>query len=196
MTFDNHDLFELELLKHIENDRKLTNRMVARKLGVSVRLAHDILRRMVKKGLLHVQVIHSRRWDYFLTPKGITEKARLTIEFFEFSMHFYREARKRSARVCRHLAESGIKDVGFLGTGELAEITYLGVQEWNLELRTAYDEPSQNGSFINSPVKPIAKISQSTLPAIIVCMYNKVQPMESHYLPPGVTNNGTFYWIF
>ena len=44
------------------------------------------------------------------------EKARLTLEFFEFSMHFYREARKRSAQVCRNLAEAGVKDIGFMGS--------------------------------------------------------------------------------
>ena len=196
MSIDSHNLYELKLLKHIENDRKLTNRMVAQKLGISVRLAHDVLKRMVEKGLLHVKVIHSRRWDYFLTPKGLTEKARLTLEFFEFSMHFYREARKRSAQVCRNLAEAGEKSIGFLGAGELAEITYLGVQEWNLELQAVYTEIPAQRSFMNSPIKPMKDVNDISKFPILVCMYNKMQPMESYYLPPGVKDNGRFHWIF
>ena len=196
MSIDSHNLYELKLLKHVENDRKLTNRMVAQKLGISVRLAHDVLKRMVEKGLLHVNVIHSRRWDYFLTPKGLTEKARLTLEFFEFSMHFYREARKRSAQVCRNLAETGEKKVGFLGAGELAEITYLGVQEWSLELQEVFAELTAKRSFMNSAVKPMKEVNDISIFPIIVCMYNKMEPMEPYYLPSGVKDNGRFHWIF
>jgi len=196
MEIDNHNLYELELLKHIENDKQLTNRVVAQKLNVSVRLAHDILKRMVEKGLLHVQIIHSRRWDYFLTPKGIIEKARLTMEFFDFSMHFYREARKRSAQVCRELNESKISEIGFLGSGDLAEISYLGVQEWNLKLSEVFDNEKQNELFMNVKIKPFLAIPHSELSAIIVCMYNKEKPMSEQFLPSNIQDNGKFYWIF
>ena len=196
MPFDNHDLFALELLNHVEKDRQLTNRLVARKLGVSVRLAHDLLKRMVDKGLLHVKVVHSRRWDYFLTPKGIMEKARLTLEFFEFSMHFYREARKRSAQVCRNLAEIGATDIGFMGSGDLAEISYLGVQEWQLNLQQVFDNTDGNETFFMIPIKPLSELQSTRLQAIIVCLYNTMRPMDSKYLPPNVHDNGKFHWIF
>ena len=126
MELDNRNLIELELLNHVESDQKLSNRLVAKKLGVSVRLAHDILKRMVEKGWLHVKVIHSRRWDYFLTPNGIVEKARLTCEFFEFSMHFYREARRRSAQICRKLSENNQRDIAILGAGRFSRDYLLG----------------------------------------------------------------------
>ncbi len=196
MAIDNHDLYHLKLLQHVEHDHTLTNRLVSRKLDVSVRLAHDILKKMVEKGLLHVKVIHSRRWDYFLTPKGIMEKARLTMEFFEFSMHFYHEARKRSADVCRELSRNGSRTIGFLGAGDLAEITFLGVQEWRLNLTSVYDYESEDRSFINLPITPMKQLRNARETAIVVCMYDKKQPMASQYLPPGVEDNGTFRWIF
>jgi hypothetical protein len=170
--------------------------MVANKLGVSVKLAHDLLTRMVSKGLLHIKVIHSRRWDYFLTPKGFMEKARLTMEFFDFSMHFYQEARKRSAQVCRDLAESDIKNIGFLGAGDLAEITYLGVLEWKLNLHAVFSSDEALKTFMNLQVQPINKIAKSPLQAIIVCTYDKKQPMSTHYVPPGIIDRNNFYWIF
>ena len=123
---DRKDLLQLEILKHVEETPRLNNRMAARKLGVSVKLAHEILRKMVTKGLLHVKKEHARRWDYFLTPSGIAEKTRLTYEFLDFSMQFYREARRRSAQLCRDLSEAGVKRVAFLGAGELAEEEVFG----------------------------------------------------------------------
>ena len=196
MAIDQHDLYKLELLKHVEKDRKVTNRLVAQKLGVSVRLAHDILKRMVEKGLLHVKVIHSRRWDYFLTPKGIMEKARLTIEFFEFSTYFYREARKRSAQVCKDLTMKGVSDIGILGSGDLAEITYLGIQEWNLNLEYVFDSCPQTRTFLNLPIRPFDDIEGTNLAAIIVCIYDAKNPMKSRYLPPNIDINNKFFWIF
>ena len=131
---DRNSLYELEILKHVEASPLLNNRMAAGKLGVSVKLAHATLKKMVARGLLHVKKEHTRRWDYFLTPQGLAEKTRLTYEFLEFSMQFYREARRRSAQLCRDLSESGVKRVAFVGAGELAEIVYLGVVEWKLRL--------------------------------------------------------------
>ena len=196
MPVDNHALYELELLRHIEQDKKVTNRLVAGKLGVSVRLAHDILKRMAAKGLIHVKVVHSRRWDYFLTPKGLMEKARLTLEFFEFSMHFYHEARKRSAQVCRDISASGTTDIGIIGCGDLAEITYLGIQEWKLNLAGVFDDSGIDNAFMSVPVEPLVNLVNSDLRAIIVCVYDKEKPMGQKYLPPNITGHGAFHWVF
>ena len=222
-----HALYELGILKHVEETPQLNNRTASKKLGVSIRLAHALLKTMVSKGLLHVTVIHARRWDYFLTPKGIAEKTRLTMEFLDFSMTFYREARKRSAQLCRDLAESGVRNVSFLGNSELAEIAYLGVQEWGLCLTAVYGDipaslrhcvtasppatadsdsaPSPNSeienrkskiSFLGLSVRPACELRNDRNDAIIICLYDKTQPMRGKYLPAGVAPDQRMHWIF
>ena len=193
--FEKHDLYELDILKHVEATPRLNNRLAAKKLGVSIKLAHELLKRMVQKGLLHVNVVHARRWDYFLTPKGIAEKTRLTMEFLDFSMHFYREARKASSQLCKDLATAGQKRVAFIGAGDLAEIVYLGVQEWGLELTAVYDAKA-GSEFMKTPVRPLAEISGDTSDAIIVCLYDTAHPMGSEYLPAGVTVRENMHWVF
>ena len=192
---DKHALYELDILQQVERSSQLSNRMVSTKLGVSIKLAHAILKRMVQKGLLHVKVIHTRRWDYFLTPKGIAEKARLTLEFFDFSMHFYREARRRSSRVCRDLAESGVAAVCFLGAGDLAEIVYLGVQEWGLELVAVFD--ASRTTFMGLPVQPLHTFAESA-PAVpvLVCLYDASEPMRANYLPTRIGSAANLHWVF
>ncbi len=190
------ELLQLEILKHVEQTPQLNNRMAARKLGVSVKLAHATLRKMVARGLLHVKKEHSRRWDYFVTPAGIAEKTRLTYEFLDFSFQFYHEARKRSAQLCRELSERGLKQVAFLGAGEMAEIAYLGVVEWKLQLVAVYDQDKHGSNFMSVSVLPLAAISSSTAEAIIVCQYNKKHPMTGQFLPEGVSPNPKFHWVF
>jgi DNA-binding MarR family transcriptional regulator len=192
---DQHRLYELEVLKHVEQSHRLSNRLAAQKLGVSLKLAHEILKRMVRKGLLHVNVVHSRRWDYFLTPRGIAEKSRLTMEFLDFSMHFYREARRRSAQLCKDLSLAGKRRVAFLGAGDLAEIAYLGVQEWGLELTAVYDDGA-GGEFMKIPVQPLAAIKDDRSDAVIVCLYDTSHPMSSNYLPPAVEAGEKMRWFF
>ena len=153
-----HALHELKLLEHVSESPKLSNREAARILGVSVKLAHQILARMGQKGWFHITKHHARRWDYFLTPSGLKQKAKLTMEFLDFSMHFYRDARRRSAKLCRRLSEEGKLNVAFLGTGELAEITYLGVREWGLSVTAVYDETDLE-AFLGLRVQPLSAIT-------------------------------------
>lgn len=195
-TMDRGELLQLEILRHVEQTPRLNNRLAARKLGVSVKLAHVTLRKMVAKGLLHVKKAHARRWDYFLTPAGIAEKTRLTYEFLEFSFQFYHEARKRSAQLCRSLSERGMTTVAFLGAGELAEITYLGVIEWKLQLTAVYDSSRSGQVFLSVPVRPFSEISRCPADAIIVCLYDKQHPMTPRFVPEGIRPNSKMHWVF
>ena len=194
-TPDPHAFYELDILRTVEQDCRLTNRQVARKLGVSLKLAHQLLSRMVAKGLLHVRVVHARRWDYFVTPKGIAEKMRLTLEFLEFSMRFYREARRRSSQLCRDLRNQGVRSVAFLGAGDLAEITYLGVREWELVLSAVYDDAGQR-AFMGVPVRGLAALEETAADAVVVCCYDAEAPMRTGYLPPGVRPQARMHWVF
>jgi len=193
---DQHALYELDILKQVEQSSTLSNRMVARKLGVSIKLAHELLKRMVRKGLLHVKVVNARRWDYFLTPKGIAEKTRLTVEFFDFSLHFYREARRRSAQVCRALSEAGRTRVAFLGANDLAEIVYLGVQEWGLMLAAVYDDACSGRRFMRVAVQPLSAFAADAYDAVLVCMYDARDPTGANFLPPGVRAASNMWWFF
>jgi hypothetical protein len=193
---DRSAFHELEILKQVEQSSRLNNRMAARKLGASVKLAHATLKKMVAKGLLHVKKEHARRWDYFVTPQGLAEKGRLTIEFLEFSFQFYREARRRSAQLCRDLSERGIKRVAFLGAGEMAEIAYLGVVEWRLHLEDVFDSERVGQKFMGVPIRPVAELSDSNSNRVIVCVYNKVHPMTTDFLPEGVKRDRRMLWMF
>lgn len=195
-TQQTNNLHELEILRQVENSPQLSNRVAASKLGVSVKLAHELLRGMVTRGLLHVSKANSRRWEYFLTPHGIREKARLTFEFLEFSLDFYREARRRSAQACKDLHLAGVEQVALLGSGDLAEIVYLGIQEWKLALVEVFDPEPGGTPFMGIPVQPLDSLPQSTAAAVIVCLYDARQPMRNGFLPPGVTADKRFHWVF
>ena len=195
MDFDKNNLYELEILKQVEKSAHLNNRMVAAKLDCSVKLAHGLLKKMVLKGFFNVNKLNSRHWNYYLTPRGISEKGRLTYEFLDFSMKFYKEARKKSSQVCKNIIETENRNVAFIGSGDLAEICYLGVKEWGLDLTEVYDETDKK-QFMGIKIKPYSELNISPNPGIvstinhqlstkhfIICKYDKSYPMTKNYLP-------------
>ncbi|MCM8528404.1 MAG: winged helix-turn-helix transcriptional regulator [Lentisphaeraceae bacterium] len=194
LPFDQSQFHELEILKTVDEDSHLNNRKAATKLGVSVKLAHTILGRMVKKGLLHIKKENTRKWHYYLTPNGIMEKSRLTISFFEFSMQFYKEARKQSAQLCSNLNKEKRMNVLLLGTGELAEIVYLGIQEWKLNLLGAIDTEDGKKDFMGAPVYSPGNIPDHD--AIIICLYDPQYPLGKKYIPDNMKISEKMEWIF
>lgn len=193
---DRHDYHVFQILDHVEATPLITNRSMAKKLNVSVKLAHELLTKLVGKGLLHVKKRNARRWDYFLTPRGLMEKARLTYEFLDFTMQFYREARRRSAELLAKLKQEGIERVAFLGTGELAEIVYLGVSELGMEIMDVFDREAAGQQFFQLTVRPPEDIPDSPAQKIVVTTFDPKLPMGGDYLPEGVAPDGRFVWVF
>ena len=193
---DSNSLHELQILNEVEKSPVVTNRLLSSKMGVSVKLAHYALKKLVGKGLLHMKRRDGRSWYYFLTPQGVAEKLRLTYEFLEFSNQFYHEARKRSSEVCLRLARAGVRKVAFLGGGELAEISFLGLAEQKLSLTDIFDDSLAGESMLGRAVRPLSEVAASKAERIMVTIYDPSQPMKAHFLPEGLEDDGRFVWVF
>ncbi len=193
---NNDGFYELQVLNEVEKSPVVTNRMLSGKMGVSVKLAHYVLKKLGQKGLLHMKRRDGRSWYYFLTPQGVAEKLRLTYEFLDFSKQFYHEARKRSSEVCLRLAREGVKRVAFLGAGELAEISFLGLAEQKLVLTDIFDEQKAGESVLGKLVRPVGELSASKAERILIALYDVAQPMKAHYLPEGVKGDKRLVWVF
>src|SRR5580765_7065233 len=83
----------LRLLDAVEQDRAKAQRLLASELGIALGLVNAYLKRWVKKGLVKVRSAPARRYAYYLTPEGFSEKARLTVEYLSYSFSFFRQAK-------------------------------------------------------------------------------------------------------
>src|SRR5215467_7871648 len=95
---------DLKLLEAVEQDSRITQRSLAGKLGIALGLTNIYLKRLVRKGYIKCVNVQSNRITYLITPRGIAEKARLTYEFMDYSLHLYSEVRQ-------HLREFGLEPV-------------------------------------------------------------------------------------
>jgi hypothetical protein len=124
----------LGLLDAVERDPGVTQRSVARDLGIALGLANAYLRGCVRKGLIKVGQAPARRYVYYLTPQGFAEKSRLTASYLSRSFSFLREARAHCALAICDAQERSHRRLVLIGGGELADIARLVAREHAVEI--------------------------------------------------------------
>lgn len=115
---------ELVLLEQIEHDPDVTQASLADHLGVAVGTVNWHIKRLVSKGYVKVKRAQRKKLRYIITPKGVTLRARLTVEYIERSMSLYRNTRKRVGRLLDDLRASGYEEVRL--SGKLDGVNDLG----------------------------------------------------------------------
>jgi predicted transcriptional regulator len=84
----------LQILDELSNNDSLTQRDLSSRLGIALGLVNSYIKNLVKKGFITVKAIPTKRYAYYLTPKGFTEKTRLTYDLLHDYTRIYREARE------------------------------------------------------------------------------------------------------
>lgn len=96
------------LLKTLENNPSLSQRDLAKRLGISLGKVNFCLNALVEKGCLKVNNFRNSgnklSYAYLLTPRGVEEKARITVYFLKYKMQEYERLRAEIAEL-RHEAE-------------------------------------------------------------------------------------------
>lgn len=128
------DVIVLGVLDAIERNPSVTQRSVARELGIALGLANTYLKRCVRKGLVKVRQIPPRRFAYYLTPQGFSEKSRLTASYLAHSFAFFRKAREQCGELLMLAAARGQHRIALLGSGDLAEIATLVARQQTIDV--------------------------------------------------------------
>jgi DNA-binding MarR family transcriptional regulator len=115
----------LGMLSAVEENSVVTQRSLAKELGIALGLANAYLRRCVSKGLIKVTHAPANRYAYYLTPKGFAEKSRLTAQYLALSFDFFRAARAQCHEIVAECRRQGWRRIVLCGGGELAEIMML-----------------------------------------------------------------------
>jgi len=93
---DNQDHFNV--MREIQKRSKTSQRDLAEQLGFSLGKLNYCLKALQQKGLLKIKNFQENtnklNYIYVLTPKGITEKTKLTVNFMKRKMKEYEELRE------------------------------------------------------------------------------------------------------
>ena len=93
---DDQDHFNV--FREIDKSTKPTQRQLADKLGFSLGKLNYCIKALKKKGLVKISNFEKNpnklKYIYILTPRGISQKTRLTINFMKAKMKEYENLKK------------------------------------------------------------------------------------------------------
>ncbi|MEW6600583.1 MAG: winged helix-turn-helix transcriptional regulator [Nitrospirota bacterium] len=181
----------LLLLDEISKGEPVSQRDLSKKLNIALGLVNSYVKNLVSKGYITVRSVPAKRYAYFLTPKGFAEKTRLTYHHLQNFTNLYREARNNLRSLFREMDESGIKKVVFAGTGEIAEIAYITLQETGINLVGVLDNDAAGRKFFGLEVKPMSAVHELEYDRIIVTMYLERERMFEELLSNGINKEAT-----
>ncbi len=143
----------LDLLDAVHANEAHSQRTLAAELGIALGLTNAYLKRCIRKGWIKATQAPANRYAYYLTPKGFSEKSRLTSQYLRNSLTFYRRARNQMDGLLGTSAAAGWKRVALIGSGDLAEITLLCAMQHPVDIVGIVDSEAIAGSrFMQRPV--------------------------------------------
>ena len=99
-----------KLLKLLEEKPNLTQRQMAKEMGVSLGKFNYCLKELVKKGFVKVDRFTSSEnkaaYMYLLTPKGIEEKVRVTHGFLQRKLIEFDDIRKQIEELRQEMSKN------------------------------------------------------------------------------------------
>lgn len=100
------------LLKTLEANPSLSQRDLAKRLGVSLGKINFCLNALVEKGCLKVNNFRNSdnklAYAYLLTPRGVEEKARITLHFLNYKLQEYERLRTEIEELRRTAEQNGL----------------------------------------------------------------------------------------
>jgi EPS-associated MarR family transcriptional regulator len=100
------------LLKTLENNPSLSQRDLAKRLGISLGKVNFCLNALVAKGCLKVNNFRNSdnklAYAYLLTPRGVEQKARMTVEFLQIKVKEYESLRTEIEELQREAEQTGL----------------------------------------------------------------------------------------
>jgi EPS-associated MarR family transcriptional regulator len=88
---------QFQVMRLIAQNPELTTRQIADEVGISTGAAYYCVTALVEKGLVKLENFKNNprkgQYAYILTPRGIREKAALTVKFLERKLSEYEALR-------------------------------------------------------------------------------------------------------
>jgi EPS-associated MarR family transcriptional regulator len=84
------DEYRYKILKRLEADPEISQRELAGELGISLGRVNFCVQALIEKGLIKAKNFRNSKnkkgYAYLLTPRGIEEKAKITVQFLKIKL--------------------------------------------------------------------------------------------------------------
>jgi DNA-binding MarR family transcriptional regulator len=162
------DEISLRLLDEFTREPEVSQRVLAARLGIALGLVNTYIKRLYKKGHIKIKTLPRHRIKYIITPKGITEKARLTYTYINYSIKYFKEIRANIERTYTKMISGDIKDILLWGDGEIAELCFISTRGLPLNIVGVVAEEKLDNGFFGNHIFTIDDIAGIKFDAVLV----------------------------
>ena len=168
---------ELKLINELQKNNEQSQRSISKELDVALGLANSLIKRFVKKGFLKLSEAPMKRYIYYLTPKGILEKTKLTSEYIQSSLEFYKKVKLGYESELKKIISKKNHNIILVGISELTEIAVIVANINNIKISFIYDERSKLKKSCGIKVKKIIPKNKKNI-LILTESKNPIQVLE------------------
>lgn len=142
---------ELRILSKIEETENLSQRIISKELNVALGLANSLIKKFIKKGFLKLKEAPMKRYMYYLTPKGLVEKTKLTREFLETSLFFFKKSKEEYENEFKKIKNKN-KIVVLCGISDFTDIAILAAKIQDVKIDYIYQKKKKVRNYCGIPI--------------------------------------------
>ena len=178
---------ELRLLTEVQLRPDASQRELAKRLGIALGMTNLLLHNLAQKGYVRISQAGWKRWLYGLTPEGFSRKLQLTLAYVHRFIDQYRSVRQ-TLRNELALEQLNVEShVAMYGTGEFAELVYLGLKDLGIEEIEVFDRVKSNGAkFLGMPVQEMSDFKPDQYDRVVVAFLGEFKEQCSELRKAGV----------
>jgi len=170
------DIRELNLLQELEKNPIISQRELSNKFGIALGLTNACLKRMARRGWIRIMNLDHRRIGYYLTPKGLAEKTKLTLRLISWTVKHYGTLKDRIAVRLIEMQEVGVERVVFYGVSDEMEIAFVTLQGVNIKLVGIVedDERFKPQIIFGHELEPVSRVHELKPDGILITSLNEI----------------------
>ena len=176
----------LLLLDELSRNGEVTQRDLSKRLGMALGLVNSYIKNLALKGYITISDIQPKRYAYLITPKGFIEKSRLAFQHLHNFNNLYRIARQDFQMLFHSLNRYNVKKLVFCGADELAEIAYITLQEYELELIAVVDTEKKNKNFFNHSIRPLEDLKSIDFDRVLITSFLRGKELRNLLIGMGI----------
>jgi len=147
---------EYQILDHLDKNQDTSQRIIAKKTGLSVGTVNLLIKKMVRKGLIKIERLNAKSLRYIITPQGIKEKTRLTYRYIKISYQQIVKIQQALWRIVldhSHTHEVSYVKTIFMGPpDEILEILKISANNLGLNYTSVLSMKELTSYFVNIKV--------------------------------------------
>jgi DNA-binding Lrp family transcriptional regulator len=161
---------DLRLLEELETNPVTSQRELSHKFGIALGVTNACIKRMARKGWIRIRDLNPRKIGYYLTPKGMLEKTRLTVHLISFRVQHYSELKKVIASRLLEMERDGGRRIVFYGVSDEMEVAYVTLQGVNLKLvGIVEDDEKFTPQFIfGYELEPVSRLARLSPDCVLI----------------------------